>query len=115
MRGRHFVSGVLVLSATLLHSCVYDWESRSITGRSFEAAPVTAFGVWPADGVAGPTAFVVGVAIPGLLIGLATYLSRPLLVVMFNRIGPLVYPSPADGPSRPPRWGGLGRNRWDPR
>ena len=115
MRGRHLVSGVLVLSAILLHSRVYDWESRSLTGSSFEVAPVTAFGVWPADGVAGPTAFVVGVAISGFLIGLAAYLSRRLLVIVLNRIGPLVYPSPADGLPRPPRWGGLGRNRWDPR
>ena len=115
MRGRHLVSGVLVVSAVLLHSLVFDWESRSISAHSFEAAPVMAFGVWPADGVAGPTAFVVGVAIPGLLIGLTAYLSRRLLAGVFKRIGPLVYPSPADGLARPLRWRGLGRNRWDPR
>lgn len=96
MRGRHLVSGVLVVSAVLLHSLVFDWESRSISGHSFEAAPVMAFGVWPADGVAGPTAFVVGVAIPGLLIGLTAYLSRRLLAGVFKRIAPLAYAGPAD-------------------
>ena len=115
MRGRHLVSGVLVLSAILLHSRVYDWESRSLTGSSFEVAPVTAFGVWPADGVAGPTAFVVGAAIPALLIGLAAYLSRRLLAGVFKRIAPLAFQSTGLLPLTPVQKNSPGLpNRADP-